>query len=106
MAEKQATLGASFHDGAKLIAVDSDRDTLNKAGAEVCIAGRDKVYGPYVLDRKVGEGNGRNIWLAFSKAGAGRAKPKTKAELEQDLANMQAEILRLKAAQPAEPAEE
>lgn len=97
--EKTATRGAMFADHAKLISIDDDRP--QEKGLLVCIAGRDKVYGPYMLDREVGRGNGKVTWVAFSTNTNGtRTKPKTKAELEQEAAAKQAAILKTVEANP------
>lgn len=83
--EKVATQGCDFADGAKLISViDHPAFAEVKEGAEVFVSGFSKVYGPYKLDREVGSGNGKKIYLAYSvsNGSAARSKPLTKAELE------------------------
>ena len=101
--EPEPNRGIEFDDtrysNHKYLVADDDRKYAEND--LVFIGSGSKVYGPYRLGKIIAEGGGKQRWLAF-KEGSGnsmRNKPKTKAELEQELASMQAEFLKLKQAQ-------
>lgn len=117
--EKKATAGFDFYDlrysGCALIsAVDIPAvigevkvDESGKVTNDVTvnIPGKNKVYGPYRLDRVFSRGNGKLVFVGFNANAATNSKPKTKAELEaeaiaRDVENerLRKELAELKAA--------
>lgn len=100
--EHEPNRGVEFDDtrysNHKYLVTDDDRKYAEND--IVFVGSGSKVYGPYRLGKMIAEGGGKQRWLAFKEGtNTMRSKPKTKAELEQDLANMQAELLKLKQAQ-------
>lgn len=96
---KEPSRGVAFLDTryspVKFITVDDDRQY--KQGDEVFVGTDSNVYGPYRLDMEIGKGNGKVHWKAFAtESKASMSKPKTKAELEQETAQKDAEIERLR----------
>lgn len=81
----------------KFLTTDDDRDYTK--GSVVNVGGDNGVYGPYVLDMEIGRGNGKIHWKAFAEGSNGQmsSKPKTKAELEQELAQKDAGLEKARA---------
>jgi hypothetical protein len=94
---KEPSRGVKFFDTkyspVKFLTTDDDRGY--KAGDVVFVGGETKVYGPYQLDIEIGKGNGQIHWKAYSASGP-RQKPLSKDELEQQNAQLLAEIEQLK----------
>jgi hypothetical protein len=100
---KVPTAGVEFFDvrrsPMKLLEVIDHPNIQFHKGDSVCVSGGNgKVYGPYILDEEFGRGNGKILFKAYVvQAGSPVVKkPLTKAELEQELVKMQAELLALK----------
>lgn len=95
---KEPSRGVAFFDRyspVKFITTDDDREY--KQGDDVYVGTASEVYGPYRLDMEIGRGNGKIHWKAFSTSSNSRSmKPKTKAELEQEAAQKDAELEKLR----------
>jgi len=98
--QKDASRGVRFMDtrfsGIKFLEVDDDRPY--KSGDHVFVGGESKVYGPYQLDLEIGRGNGKILYKAFAPGSKANSKPLSKAELEQQNAQLIARLAALESA--------
>jgi hypothetical protein len=108
--ERIPTPGAEFFDNryspVKFVTTLDipEKGITSKSGDVVFVAGASKVYGPYRLDLEIGRGNGKVHWKAYAlESKAQMSKPKTKAEVEQENAQLLARLAKLEAAAKLAP---
>lgn len=91
----QPTPGISFFDAKQAPFIILQSDDRATKGQEVRVQGKSgKLYGPYILDRIIAQGNGHATWIAYrveKPAAAKSIDQMTKAELVQMVAQLAAQ---------------